>query len=148
MMSDIVDHARTAEDIERFGRSILIVGEGEEGWPFSYTIGNHLRELPELLIIGTSRGGALLNALSQKMIDAGKPFENGQLVSVGGRLPVKVIRCNVAAAQTDYTIQVGEYFGHQDYSVMQVLLPDRSGKFPGEDGCQPLWSECPVLRPS
>jgi hypothetical protein len=147
MMSDIVDHARTAEDIERFGRSILIVGEGEEGWPFSYTIGNCLHGLPELLAVGTLEGG-FLNDLSQKMIDAGKPFENGELVYVGGRLPVKAIRCNVAAAQADYTIQVGEYFGHQDYSVMQVLLPDRSGKFPGEDGCQPLWSECPVLRPS
>jgi hypothetical protein len=116
-------YAGTAEHIKRSGRSIMqvFVPEGEEGWPFSYTIGNHLRELPELLAIGTSQGG-FLNDLSQKMVDAGKPFEDGQF-------------------------QVGEYFGHQNYSVMQVLIPDREGKFPGEDGCQPPWSQFPVLRP-
>jgi hypothetical protein len=137
----------TTEHINRSGRSILGVFpcEGEDGYSFAYTIGNHLKGLPELLVIGTTNG-AFLNDLSQMMIDTGRPFLNGQLVRIGdARLPVKIIRAN-STAQADYTIQAGQYFGHEDYDVMQVLIPDPAGKFPGENGCQEPYSLFPILR--
>ena len=87
-----------------------------------------------------------LNDLSEMMIAAGEPFEDGQLVRIENvRTPVKLVRAS-HVAKDEYTIQVGEYFGGGDYEVMQVLIPDREGKYPGEAGCKPPFSEIPVLR--
>ena len=117
----------------------------DDGPPFAYTIGNALKNLPELLVIGTSDAG-FLNDLSQMMIEAGMPFADGHLVRIGGaRLPVKLIRAD-PVAQDEYTIQAGEFRGHDDYAVMQVLIPDREGRYPGDAGCQEPWSRFPVLH--
>jgi hypothetical protein len=136
---------RIDRDIKQYGRSIIGVGSGDDGaLPFAYTIGNQLQALPELLIIGMMKAG-FLNDLSQIMIDARGTFANGQLVRIdGARLPVKVIRAN-KTAYTEYTVQAGRYFGHDDYPIMQVLMPDRDGKFPDEAGCQPPYSDVPIL---
>ena len=50
-----------AERIARRGRSFVGVFpcEGDDGHAFSYTIGNHLRGLPELLIVGDCRALAV-----------------------------------------------------------------------------------------
>jgi hypothetical protein len=58
----------TAEHIKRAGRSIVGVfcTEGDDGAPFAYAIGNDFKGLPELLVIGTSRGG-FLNDLSRRV---------------------------------------------------------------------------------
>ena len=138
-------HARTASDIAQHGRSIICVGAGDDEPPFVYTIGNASRSMPELLAIGTMRGG-FLNDLSQMMIDADAAFEDGQIVLIpDADLPVKIIRAN-KTAHTEYTVQAGQHFGHENYAVMQVLIPDPSGKFPDEAGCQPPFSNFPVLR--
>ena len=80
------------------------------------------------------------------MIAAGAPFEDGQTVLLSGaRLPVKIIRAN-NVARTKYALQAGGYFGTDDYPIMQVLVSDQNGKFPGEIGCEPPFSTFPVLR--
>ena len=79
------------------------------------------------------------------MCATGKAFEDGKTINMGGRTPVKVIRAN-AAVRDEYTVQAGEYFGHQDYTVMQVLIPDKHGRFPGEDGCEEPYASVPVFR--
>jgi hypothetical protein len=139
-------HRRTAAHIKREGRSIVavFVAEEDDGPPFSYTIGNHLKGLPELLVIGTAQG-VFLNTLSHLMIAAGHGFEDGETVRMLGSKEVKLIRAS-AAAREEYTIQAGEHFGHQNYSVMQVLMPDKQGRFPGEDGCDEPYASVPVLR--
>jgi hypothetical protein len=139
MRKELNKHVR--RDIEQCGRSIIAV---PEGYGFAYTIGNHAAGLPELLVIGVAQRAGFLNDLSQQMIVRGTTFEDGQLVDLGGRLPVKVIRAG-NAARAEYTIQAGQYFGIEDYAVMQVLIPDRNGKFPGEPDCTPPCSLIPVL---
>jgi hypothetical protein len=144
------------EHIEQNGRSIIGVFavEGDEEPPFAYTVGNACHPIqrgstamPELLAIGTPHGG-FLNELSQMMIDADAAFEDGQVVLIpGARLPVKIVRAN-NVARTEYALQAGQYFGHNNYPIMQVLIPDRDGKFPGDVGCQPPFSDIPVLRPN
>ena len=135
------------EKIARTGRVILGVfgTKDDDGPSFAYTVGNHIKDLPELLIVGT-HDGSCLNDLSQMMIENGRPFLDGEIVRIGGaRLPVKVIRAG-RAAHSDYTIQAGEYHGHDDYAVMQVLIPDKEGRYAGDAGCQEPYSGFPVLR--
>jgi hypothetical protein len=132
-------------DIRRDGRSVLCIRGEEDSLPFAYTIGNALKGLPELLMVGTSKGG-LLNDLSQKMIDRGRGFDDGEIVSLGGKFPVKIITANDGRAQREFTIQAGQYLDRQDYVVQQVLVPDRSGRYPDDPQCQPPFSTFPVLR--
>lgn len=140
-------HHGTAEHIRTAGRSIIGVSPcvGDDGVPFSYTIGNHLKGLPELLIIGSGHA-PYLNDLSRLMIARGKAFDDGELVKpLILTLPVKMIRAG-DLARDQYTVQAGEYFGHQDYALMQAVLSDREGRFPGDAGCQKPWSQFPILR--
>jgi hypothetical protein len=145
-------HERIERDIRKVGRSVMVVGGGKDTMPFAYTIGNSRGrfrgkpdELPELLVIGTTDAG-FLNNLSQMMIDAEQAFADGQVVLIpGARLPVKVIRAN-NSAHSEYTRQASEHFGHDDYSVMQILMPDLDGVFPDDAGCKSPYSKVPVLR--
>jgi hypothetical protein len=132
-----------ADDIRRCRRSVLCIG-AEAGEPaFSYTVGNAIVGLPELLVIGTTNG-AFLNILSEKMIERGAAFDDGELVSLG-RGPLKIINAD-ERAHNDYTIQAGQYLGHENYRVQQVLICDRNGRYPDEPECQHPYSTIPVLK--
>jgi hypothetical protein len=43
------------------------------------------------------------------MIDRGRAFDDGELVSLGGKFPLKVITANDDRAQSEFTIQAGQY---------------------------------------
>lgn len=137
------EYALIKADIERGGRHILGIPDGEPA-PFAYTIGNELKGLPELLIIGVSRKAGLLNVLSDMMIERGTRFAEGEIVSLGGKYPVKIINAN-ATAQAEYTIQAGVFYGYDNYSVQQVLVSDPHGHFPDDPQCDPSY-RMPVLN--
>jgi hypothetical protein len=80
-------------DVRQSGRSVMCIFGDADGPTFAYAIGNALKGLPELLLVGTTKG-ELLNDLSQKMIDRGRAFDDGELVSLGGKFPLKVITAN------------------------------------------------------
>ena len=136
------------ENIERDGRFIMGVGATEPGdqW-FYYTVGNHCRGLPELLMIGPSnRGvGGVLDDLSEAMIKQGRAFSDGETVSLGGKFPVKVIAADFDKADRDYTVQAGAYF-EEPYDVMQVVPPDREGRYPDDPLCTEPYRSVPILR--
>jgi hypothetical protein len=100
--------------------------------------------LPELLLIGGIAGADALNDLSQKMIERHAAFNDGELVKLGGKFPVKIVNAD-QRAQRDYTIQAGEHLGHEAYAVQQVLIPDRSGRYPSDPECAAPYSAVPVL---
>ena len=134
----------TEKDVQRCGRSVLCIYGEEDSPPFAYTIGNWLIGLPELLIIGTT-DGALLNDLSQKLIERHAAFEDGELVNLGGKFPVKIVTAD-ERAQREYTFQASWYHGTDDYAVQQVLIPDRNGHFPDDPACQLPYSTAPLLN--
>lgn len=122
--------------------------EGDGSLPFVYTIGNHDRGLPELLLIGSCEGaiGHVLNDLSEQMIAMGSAFKDGDTPSFGGdpsNMAVRVIRAR-PEVKDEYTIQTGQHYGHEDYAVMQVIVPDPNGKFPGDEGASTGWADVPV----
>lgn len=104
--------------------------------PFIYTIGNHQRNLPELLIVGGGQAfGGILNHLCEKMRERGRAFDNGELVSLGGAYPVKIVDVPTEICEP-FTFQVGRYYQVKDYRVQQVMACDPHGRFPGDPGCQ------------
>lgn len=107
--------------------------------PFVYTIGNAEKGLPELLVLGAfdpNVVGSILNFLGDKMRAAGCPLP--EFVDLGGLFPVK-IRTASEAVRSEYTVQAGQYLGREDYEVQQVLLCDKSGVYPGDEGINPAY---------
>jgi Domain of unknown function (DUF4262) len=118
------------DDIERVGRSIVCVFAEDDKPGFAYTIGNALKWLPELLIVGYNQGD-FLNGLSEKMIKRDRAFDDGEVVVLDGGHSglVKIINTD-KRAQENYTFQATFLYGHDDYRVQQVLFRDLNGFFP------------------
>lgn len=134
-----------ARHIAQQDRAVISVLDGK---PFSYSIGNALRGLPELLVIGLSPNDAtaLINEWSNRMIEH-RPFLDGELVDIGGRFPAMAVDC-ADHVRSEYTIQAGQYLEREDYAVIQMIVPDRSGRFPGDPACEAPFRDIPVLRAS
>jgi hypothetical protein len=135
-------YAKMAANIERHGRTVLGVGENP---PFSYTIGNSLKHLPELIVIGLHPrdGMALLNLWSELMISQGREFRNGEIVHLEpSGAPTLALHCP-PSVRARYTIQAGQYLGHQDYRVTQMVISDPSGRLPPD--CDPAIYNVPLL---
>jgi len=133
-------------DIRRDGRSVLCIGGEEDSLPFAYTIGNALKGLPELLMIGGIAGAYLLNVLSEQIVERNGGFDDGELISLGGKFPVKIINATDTRARSEYTIQAGQAIGHENYAVQQVLIADKSGRYPDDPECAAPYSSVPVLH--
>lgn len=128
------------QNIESYGQHLSqVFGDGSDPG-FIYTIGNADRGLPELLLIGDFPphiAAGLLNELGAKMREDGKPLATG-LVDIGWSIPVKVRQAG-PLARSRYTIQVDQYLGHDRYGVLQVMVCDENGRYPGDAGCAPRY---------
>jgi hypothetical protein len=135
------------ETIKKHDRQVLAIGPEGKLPPFFYTIGNHLKNLPELLLIGPWKadlGTLALNKLSEQMIEMGHGFKNGELANIGGEHSMQVWDTTVIA-KLQYTLQCTEYFGDQNYLVQQVVMPDPKGRYPGDKRLHKRY-RVPVLR--
>lgn len=135
IQKNIINH------IAEHGRSIMGVGAGPSSASFMYTIGNHLSGIPEFVISGLLSESLqhVLNELSQQAIARGEPFADGELVNLGGKLSVR-IEDAPSIAKSFMTIQATEFYGNEDYALQQVVLPDASGRFPEDAGCDEPFS--------
>ncbi len=116
---------------------------------FFYTIGNQEKQLPELLVIGNFQASdmcTLLNNLSDAMLKAGEAPKDGSEISLGGKYPLLIYLASKDAKEK-YTIQAGQFYGNEDYQVMQVVLPDQKGVYPPGPRCHKDY-QVPVLRES
>jgi hypothetical protein len=98
------------KQIKQHGFAIInVFPSGDDcirGW-FHYTVGNHSLGLPELLAIGGDRRMSNpLSALAKIMRDRKSAFKDGELVSLGGKYPVKVINIDCPEVHDLYTCAV------------------------------------------
>ena len=139
---------KTRDLIKKHGRSVIgVFGEG--AMPFAYTIGNHARGMPEIVLVGLCDENAmgLLNLASEIQNRRGRPLGDGEVVSLGegAKFAVKFIDASNTHTRDEYTIQAGQYWGRQDYAVRQLLMPDKLGRFPDDPACARPYSDQPLL---
>ncbi|WP_337847815.1 DUF4262 domain-containing protein [Sphingomonas sp.] len=130
-------YAAIERNIARSGQHLFLVFAERDAPAFAYTIGNALHGLPELLLIGNYSpqiAASVLNDLGQRMRHSGRPLEGE--VDIDAHYPVRV-RHAAPEARQHYTLQAGRYLRHEEYDVLQVLLCDPDGIYPGEQGCKP-----------
>jgi len=85
-----------------------------------------------------------LNILGQIQRERASPFRHGETVDFTARLPAKIIDAGQKGRE-EYAVQAGVYYRTEIFEVRQVLLPDQNGRYPGDPGCLPPYSEQPLL---
>lgn len=138
-----------AKNIKKYGCQLLAI-RGDNGDlvakpPFTYTIGNQERGLPELLILGGADKtiGDVLMYLNTLMYERKRAFDDGELVSLEGQYPVKIINASPKAREI-HTLQATVYYKTDQYAVQQVIIPDLEGRFPGDLGCEEPFASMPI----
>jgi len=137
MLNNAEFYAVIAANVRNSGQHLMAIFGDHPEPAFIYTIGNASLGLPELLMIGNFApevAGGILNMLGVQMRSCRRPLEGD--INVGGKFPVRVRRVSPAARQA-YTFQAGQYLRYEEYDVLQILLCDPAGLYPGEPGCQP-----------
>ena len=136
---------RIAKHINQHGWRLQGVFGDEENFPFFYTIGNHQIGLPELLMIGSDRDADVLNWVCDKLRTNKRSFRDGELIYGYTKLPLKSLNAG-DEAKREYTIQVGQYYETEDYSVQQIVIPDKSGRYPDDPRCDVPYCLVPLLK--
>ena len=126
-------------NIDRYGWHLMAIFGDDDGPQFIYTIGNHDYGLPELISIGCPP--SLFNSVCKRMHQQGRPFTSGELINMGGKYSLMALDAG-EEAKASYTVQVGEWYQTDDYSVQQIIIPDTLGRYPGDPNC-----EAPYCRP-
>jgi hypothetical protein len=141
--------AETIEaSIAESGQFVLAVIGDDPDWMFAYTIGNHRRQLPELLIIcyDAKVAATILYKIGEIQAARGTAFADGEAVSFGASLPLLIREPVLELVRSDYMHQAGRFLETEEYAVRQVVLPDRKGRYPGHPQCdQPVLVQARTL---
>lgn len=136
------------QHIKASGQHVRRVSAGEKAdeHAFMYTIGNHQHGLPELLLIGPT--GAqfidLLNYLGEIQRKLGRPFGHEELVELGAKFPVRIVDAGKEGREK-YAVQIGVFYGTDEFEVRQVLLCDQHGRWPDDPDCDKPYCDAPIL---
>lgn len=126
--------------------------------PFAYSIGQHAKGLPELIVFGIPPAFAvpLLYQLADHLEAehaAGRTVGPGNVLLDGFNLPTALVEVPVEAARQYATVADDISKGQATY--LQAVWPDRAGLFPWQPGCdknfiagQPVLGTPPVAPPS
>ena len=138
-------HEDISKHIEEVGQSIIsVMPDASHPLGFHYTVGNHSRGKPELLVLGNfdpSQITWLLNDLSSRMRE--RSFDNDEMINLGGKGNLWIINAKESVKE-DFTVAVGTHYKTQDYSVQQVIICDENGNFP--PNCEEPYCDIPILR--
>ena len=151
MTTDIPYHDEISQTIRDYGWMLMgVLPDPDESSnsviryiPFIYTIGNYECGLPELLMIGCT-SGVPLNKIVAKMRNYNRAFTDGESIYLGAKFQPRAFWANDQARE--YTFQVGEYYGTNDYAVQQIVIPDTSGRYPDDPRCDVPFCWVPLLR--
>lgn len=138
--------AMIKQQVKNGGWGVIDVVRDGKKPPFSYTIGLHYHGLPELISIGLPGNHAhtILNKIAEAMIDNKKPYASGSIIEKVANLPLAVV--DATCEKKERTPQAYNHYKHWDYSLAQIVMPDRFGKFPWDDDFETVYmSKCQNL---
>lgn len=134
--------ARVEDDVRRTGWHVTGVFPTEDDKikvGFCYTAGLWgALQHPELIVFALPPNVAhgVFSGVRERILQ-GERFEDGQFADRVVR-NYRVLFHSVPNDDDDYpTTSATAYYGHRDYPVLQLVLPDMQGRFPWQDDVDP-----------
>ena len=133
---------KVKDNVAKYGWHVTGVFQGEDTPPFTYTVGAWDQALPELLIVGLpyQSGGAILNDILNAA-RKGLELKEGVAYTEFANFPLYLKALTLEQAQgwttmafTYHTKGKGKANSKDPFLVMQVVYPDRQGRYPWDDG--------------
>lgn len=123
--------------ISQFGMAVQPIAPSAESPPFSYSIGQHAKGLPELIVFGMPPpiAASLLYELAEYMEDeqaAGRTVGPGTVKLEGCEMPGALVEVPTAVAAEYATAAHDRSEGKA--TLIQVVWPDKEGRFPWQPG--------------
>lgn len=129
------DDVRMLENIRVLGWGAIHVEGDADGPGFSFSVGfYHTWQHPEMLIMGldVEKAHAIL-ALAAEEVEGGRRYLGGELSDDF----LKGYACRLhqipRESYPDYLGYARWLYSGDDFPALQILWPDRAGRFPGED---------------
>lgn len=120
-----------------------VAGEENPGPNFLYTVGLSTYDAPEFIVFGVAMevGHAVLNGMGAKVRD-GARFQAGDLLDdVLDGYNVRLVEVHDT---TEHLTVANRVYGLPDpVRALQIVLPDKAGRFPWDPDCELSWQ--PVL---
>lgn len=154
---------QVGETVKKFGRQIIGTYESNEnGRAFTYTIGNSLQGVPELIMMNITGPEAadLLNLVSDQLRDEKIEVVDGlkftpkcvlDSPTLSNDLYIRFEACEPGVRE-ELTIQAGQFLANETYPVFHLILSDENGVDPQDEDCNeqyvrqlPLLSNQPAL---
>lgn len=139
---------KCCRDVVEHGCHVLLVAEGEEGEPyFQYSVGfAYNYDHPEVIIIGQKPelGHSVINHVRDRL-RAGERFVPGE--RYGGFLEGYDVTF-IEVDREEYPEHLGWcrwFYDGDDFPALQIVWPDKRGRFPWEEGCHPAVVEWQTL---
>ncbi len=147
-LDEQVGDEQLLRDIQEIGWHVVLICEDEEGPAFGFTVGlYHSYGHPEVLIHGFG-----LELMHQILNVIGEAVKAGQRYEGERRYPDIldgydcVFRTIEKRLYHEYLGYAHWYYRGNAFPALQCLLPDRDGRFPGEEGFPIQLAEWQKLR--
>jgi hypothetical protein len=144
------DLIREAVDEHGWFVAKIPAGDGDDEPPFAYTVG--LRKtfgFPELIVVGLR-----LEIMHAMLNEFGERLKAGEKLAAEGPISDIIegfdVRLRAVAAEASFKDHVGYaiwFNGGLDFPLLQVVWPDKKGKFPGEKGAASVLKKQQPLLP-
>jgi hypothetical protein len=129
-------HKKIKKDIEQDGWSTIAVfpTPDDPGVHFSYSVGFQEHDQPEVIVLGLPPdfAHAIIHSLYDKIV-AGEKLEDGQRLDEVIEDYQVLLR---AIPPGEAPVNVAKSYYEREVPALQVLWPDKEGRFPGEEGCK------------
>lgn len=127
------------ERVGKYGWTLQYVfGDPDLSMPsFTYTIGLSAKGLPDLLVFGLPQeASGIVADIAQMMVESKTRLADGLVIRDVASVPLKLRSLGLSDG-FKFATGAKRFAREQHYtaSLMQIVLPDQAGRFPGEDGC-------------
>ncbi|MHB8880405.1 MAG: DUF4262 domain-containing protein [Thermodesulfovibrionales bacterium] len=128
---------KVQDDITKYGLSVITVPGDANSPTISYSIGlwrsyNH----PEIITFGLPPQVALIiiNDIGER-IKKGTRFKDGDRAEKLSNFPMAFVQVPKDRFEGNLNVALA-YYEHSEFGVLQLVWPDKQGKFPWETGFQ------------
>lgn len=134
-------------DEHKWHTTVIMPDEQDEFPTFwSYTTGLVELNHPEFVVFGLPPDSAhsLFGLLVNRIVTTGREFEDGEEIDDVANLPLRFR--SAPSDDAHYPLAVGQrLYNRSEFPVLQLVLPDKNGVWPWEDGVDDKMRICQQL---